>query len=296
MLIRRAIRALLVLLVISSAAIISPFASAEVPTCETDQDVGVFTAKCAEPAGSGTVGSSPSNSSGGSSGPSRCELYPDDAACNITLGTWTGDCFERPATPQPPLSDPVWKGNTTGTIMTCTNPPDMGRYYNTTQYWTPNPPPPPNPATLARQAITNLHLPTPTITTTPPTNILINRPTYLTITDPTTLTPTTTTATDRGLTVTATATPTTLTITPGDGTTLTCTPTTLTTPPPNPCTHTYTHTSTNQPGGTYPLTTTTTWTITWTGGGQTGTTTTTTTTTTPTTVTQHPIRLIPNGN
>lgn len=287
-------------------------AKASPANCGSFDKSGYFYASCSDSGSSGirhaTGGSvvTPTHPTvGSSSGQTRCEVSPGDAACDLDLGRWTGDCFAQPVRPQPPLSDPVWNGNTTGSIMSCNAPVALGRYYSTRRFWVPAAdaaPPPPNPADVARQAIAQLSLQPPGIETTPPANILINRPTHLWVgnTGPTTLGPASASATDRGLTVTATATLREVMIRTGDGAVISCTREEVTGAPTDPtgpprCGHTWTRTSRAQPSGAYTVTATSTWSITWTGGGQTGAETTQTTSTQSVTVIDHPVRLVPNG-
>lgn len=81
---------------LASRCLIAALSPADATTCGTNDGRGTFVVKCSDlgtPAASGGM-----NSSWGSVRLSRCELYPDGAACNINLGTWTGDDRDHPAT------------------------------------------------------------------------------------------------------------------------------------------------------------------------------------------------------
>lgn len=133
-------------------------------------------------------------------------------------------------------------------------------------------PPAISPEILARQAVSRLRVPAPTVrlNPAPPARQLVHLPTWIWV-DRAVWTARSATASVPGLSVTATATPTKMVISTGDGTTVTCqgpgTPWAAGRDPhaSSPtCGHTYT-----SPGWRR-LTATVTWSVSWAGGGASG--------------------------
>ncbi|WP_116051838.1 hypothetical protein [Amycolatopsis palatopharyngis] len=134
----------------------------------------------------------------------------------------------------------------------------------------------PSPAELAQVAREQLQLPTPTISTSPSGDQLVNLPTWLWLSNG--WDPTSATASVPGVSVTATATRNSVTWSMGDGSTVTCTG--AGTPHKGgidpkasspDCGHVYRSSSASEPGQTFAVTATVHWTVTWSGAGQSGT-------------------------
>jgi hypothetical protein len=126
--------------------------------------------KCQQHARDGTcivtVGSPPQGghppTSGGGSGSQQCLDDGKPVPCSRGgLGSWDASlgCYVALMSPQPPKSDPVWKGHTTGAIYICTVWPP--RTTGTAEIWFATPPTGPDPRTLALQAEKALRLPLP---------------------------------------------------------------------------------------------------------------------------------------
>lgn len=99
---------------------------------------------------------------GGGSGTQQCLDNGRVVPCSRgRLGSWDGSlgCYIALMSPQPPKSDPVWKGHATGAIYLCTVWPP--RTTGTAEIWLGTPPIGPNPRTLAIQAEKTLQLPQP---------------------------------------------------------------------------------------------------------------------------------------
>ncbi len=189
--------------------------------------------------------------------------------------------------PQPPKSDPVWKGHKDGAIHTCSilwggggGAGGLGggptTFYD---FWAATPPaapPPPDPEDLAREAIASMGLHAIDIGIAPeatPGSIgIVGMPSWMWAENPggTTLGPITRTASAGGYTVTARAEVDKIVWNMGDGTSVTCTG------PGTPyadqygkkespdCGHVYTR------QGQYNVTATSFWTVEWNGIGETG--------------------------
>ncbi|MGB6163296.1 MAG: hypothetical protein WCF33_12435 [Pseudonocardiaceae bacterium] len=135
----------------------------------------------------------------------------------------------------------------------------------------------PSAAELARQARSQLVLPSPRIEANPAGAQLVNLPTWLWL-DPAAWGPRSATAQVPGVSVTAVARPTSVSWSLGDGTSVTCpgqgTPFL---PGGDPravspdCGHTYRSSSAGQASQAFPVTATVHWVITWSGAGQSGT-------------------------
>lgn len=195
-------------------------------------------------------------------------------------GSW---CFPAGlASPQPPKTDPIWKGHTDGAIYLCEVSATSGRggllvAPITLQYWAlAAPPPPPDPQVLARRAVASMTLSAITIGMVPepvPGRVgLVGMPNWMWVQDPTQHTwgPITRSASAGGWTVTATARVAQVMWDMGDGQVVSCgagTPyvDSYGKAPSPTCGHVYTR------QGRYTVRATSHWVITWAGIGQAGT-------------------------
>jgi len=147
--------------------------------------------------------------------------------CESSAGWWSGEhqCYVREMSPQPPLSDPVWQGHTTGKIYDCKLPP--GIQGPIVPFWAENPPASSaQVVNLAARAVQSLGLTAidigmaPTPTSIDPTSIgVVGLPNWMWVKNPTARTygPATGSASDGGVTVTVTAKVDRVTWTMGDG-------------------------------------------------------------------------------
>lgn len=207
------------------------------------------------------------------------ELPPREVACtDPELGTWSNSraCYITAASPQPPQSDPVWKGNTTGAIYRCSGSgiwSGPGSYL----FWSGSDPTVvPDPRVLAQQAVTQMRLRAVAIGMAPdptPGSVgLVGLPIWLWVASPDASTwgPNTKTASAGGYSVTATGKVTQVVWSMGDGGTVACSS------PGTP----YSDASGAAPSpdcgyrygkqGTFTVSATSYWTITWSGIGQSG--------------------------
>ena len=228
--------------------------------------------------GGGSGDPKPGGGDGGDGGGSKnpVEMTIDGRPC-IYVGL---------AKPQPPKSDPVWKGHKDGAIHACNETfgtggagPVGGGPTLTHLFWAasaPEAPPPPDPEDLARQAVASMGLHAIDIGIIPedaPGSLgLVGLPTWMWAENPdgTTMGPITRTASAGGYTVTARAKVDKIVWNMGDGTSVTCTgPGTpyadeYDTQKSPDCGHTYTR------QGEYTVTATSYWTVEWNGIGETG--------------------------
>lgn len=196
--------------------------------------------------------------------------------CDAGGGYWSPDrqCYVKVAHPQPPRSDPVWLGNTMGTIYQCDSPTDRYFFWSATQPTGPTAPP--DPVQLAQVAVTAMRLKAVTIGIVPlnrPGSVgLVGMPQWMWVQNPSASTwgPITKSASAGGYTVTATGRVGRILWDMGDGQTVTCgegTPYSMAdgvARSPS-CGHDgYTR------QGTYTVTATSSWTVSWAGIGQTG--------------------------
>lgn len=182
-----------------------------------------ITGVCVVTVGSPGQGGHPPTSGGGS-GRQRCVADGRTVPCTSPLGTWDAGlgCYLQLASPQPPHSDPLWQGHTTGAIYDCTTWPP--RTTGVGEIWLANPPAGPNPRTLALQAEKTLRLPQPSGNRSPDQSKEFHGYpfTYVNLwtwfwTDPASWRTRTATARAGGVSATVTVTPTSLTFDPGDG-------------------------------------------------------------------------------
>lgn len=95
----------------------------------------------------------------------KCYYGSTEVACVTGAGTWSSivKAWCRPTSPQPPFTDAVWSGKTTGKVYTCSPPtsdpnaPDFGLQF---QRWLASSPelPPPDPEVLAWRALAQVNL------------------------------------------------------------------------------------------------------------------------------------------
>ncbi|MGW3149750.1 ATP/GTP-binding protein [Streptomyces sp. NPDC001177] len=189
--------------------------------------------------------------------------------------------------PQPPASDPVWRGHEPGDgaiyARVCLSDAlgaATGADVVPDVFWAAAPPAVTvDPEQLAREAVDRMLLTGPALASPRPAGrYLVGMPMWMWVNQsPTTYGPNSAAASLAGVTVTATAKVTRIDWQMGDGTQVTCqgpgttyaasygkreSPT---------CGHTYTRTSATQPGGKYTVTAIATWTVNWqTTGGETG--------------------------
>jgi hypothetical protein len=125
-------------------------------TCHHHNLAGV----CVVTVGSPGHGGQPPTSGGGS-GSQQCVSDGRVIPCTTGLGTWDSglECYLKLMAPQPPKSDPLWQGHTTGAIYECTSWPP--RTTGVTDMWLATPPTGPDPRTLALTAEKALRLPRP---------------------------------------------------------------------------------------------------------------------------------------
>lgn len=198
---------------------------------------------------------------------------------------WSNErgCWVGLADPQPPKDDPVWQGNTDGSIFQCRRA-GGGLGSGTWLFWTDTPPPTAqraNPAELAERAVERMQLKAPVLAMTPvdpDAPLLVGMDAWMWLADdgPNSVGPMTRTATAGATTVTATARVTTVVWEMGDGRRVTCagagtpwSPDKGTGPSPT-CGHRYLTPSSDQPGGTFPVRATAHWEVQWNGAGQSG--------------------------
>jgi hypothetical protein len=167
-----------------------------------------------------------SGTSGGTGGTQRCtDIDGKVIPCERHgLGVWDAslNCYLELTNPQPPKSDPVWAGHTTGAIYDClTWPP---RTTGNGWVWFANPPAGPDPRALALEAEKTLQLPLPSGDRSPnPSKTYHGYPyTYVNLwtwfwTDSASWKTRTATARAGGVSATVTVTPTALLFDPGDG-------------------------------------------------------------------------------
>ncbi len=190
------------------------------------------------------------------------------------------DCYHMLMDPQPPVGDPIWRGNEQGAIYVEVCPYVLG---NAGLVWLPAPPPgmaaSSTPEQLAERAIELLPLDGPDIRMAPdPSGLgLVGVPVWLwTEVNERTWGPVARTATIPGLSVAATARATRVEWSMGDGARIRCdgpgTPyrTRFGASPSPDCGHVYERSSAGEPGDAFRIRATTTWSITWAGGGRSG--------------------------
>jgi hypothetical protein len=227
---------------------------------------------------------------------------PDGGDCVVVVGTPAGpgsgggggggggsddptSCYYKLAEPPPPAGDPAWDGHQPGDgavyLKICKTAGLGGSVgFDITTVWSANPPGATvSPAVLAAEAIRQLPIRGPIITTAPDTNGagLVGLPVWIwTPATEATWGPVSRTAAVPGLSVTATARAVKTVYAMGNGATVTCTA------PGTPyrpeygnrmspdCGYAGYPRPSSTVGGRYTITGTTTWQVNWAGGGQTG--------------------------
>lgn len=242
--------------------------------------------------GSGTAGEPASTgSSSKKPGTRTCESYGVQVDCSSEFGVWNAalGCWVEPMSPQPPTTDPTWKGNTDGTIYWATCPDTLGAAASggNHAFWGPTAgtagaPALINPADLADEAVDRMNLVGARVGATPlhqssPGVVGIQTWLWIDGADEHSWGPNTATASSGGVSVSATAKATKVVWDMGDGTKVTCrNPGTEWTPAKGAvdsptCGHTYLVDSGDQPEDAYTITATTHWKVDWSGAGQSGT-------------------------
>lgn len=199
-------------------------------------------------------------------------------ACTSTLGNWSNSqqCYMKREAPQPPFSDPRWKGHTDGSIWACLTEQgyDQGQHLVTKWVWLPGEPDIVviDPVTLAYRAVALMQLAPPLVKSAPGVGQvgLVNMPVWFWV-DKTENTwgPIVRSASVPGLSVTATAHVKAVNWSMGDGNTIRCegpgTPYTQARGVKDSpdCGHRYKKTSRELPKCVYPVTATAQWDITW---------------------------------
>lgn len=244
--------------------------------CASGDTCTVTVSMPGSPGQSGSMPTAASGNSGSSSGGSDPAPSPSGSFFSLP-------CTYRPdPTYQPPAgADPHPTGSGGWYLMTCPDAlkPTGAATWTSTVVWLATPPPAaallPDPAQLAAQARSLLHLATPVIESNPRPGLpqLVSVPMWAWI-PAGVYAPASATASVPGEAVTATAKPTSVAWSFGDGAGMVCAgPGTPYTPGSDPkaasptCGHTYT---TDSGAGTFTVTATITWAVTWAGAGQSG--------------------------
>ena len=137
-----------------------PPGSAPDPVSQTCVIVVTDPGQAPRPGGGGGGGN-------GSTAPAACTFTlvspTKKVPCSSAEGWWvqSQQCYAKAASPQPPLSDPVWAGHTDGQIYDCYRPINGTMAVGITfQIWLARPPAgaPPDPRVLARQAVAAMGL------------------------------------------------------------------------------------------------------------------------------------------
>ena len=195
-------------------------------------------------------------------------------------------CYTLIFNPQPPMTDPIWAGNTTGAIYNCNPAPSGSPTAEAYAFWSPNAPAPSavDPAALATTAFKKLTIASPTAGRYPAGHeqdgtafVPLGYDVWLWSASA----PQTATAVDGKVSATATATPSMLTFDPGDGGSAVVCKSLGTVwqpgdarygPSPSGCQYVYTKTSADEPQEKVTGTWTVSWSVSWTSStGATGT-------------------------
>jgi hypothetical protein len=163
----------------------------------------------------------PDHGTSGSRTGDRCRTRTGQAVPCYAPGNGYWDaayqCYAHAVDPQPALTDPVWRGHTTGTIFACTGGQGAG------SFWSPQAAPGPPPAVqLAQRAASLLRIPELTAVSNggPSQTTYVGIPSWLWVTGWKALT--SPPAAVAGRSVRATAVPTSVTWSMGDGKSVTC--------------------------------------------------------------------------
>ena len=236
----------------------------------------------------GAIGSNVSSSSK-SGTKATCSYDGHEIDCQSSQGVWSAarQCFVQRVSPQPALDNPIWDGNTKGSIYQCTPPGAVFSAGEGRGYWfwvaegDADATDLVDPVTLAERAVEQMELVGPEVGATPldpdaPLLVGVDAWFWIDNNGQHSVGPITRTATAGPTTVTATARVTRTLWDLGDGTTMTCpgsgtpwTPDQGTGPSPT-CGHRYEVASIGQPDGVYTVRATTHWRVDWNGAGQSG--------------------------
>ena len=248
-------------------------------------DCGMIVCNIDVGTGGSDGGTAPIDDPGGDGENATCIYNHEEIPCTSYAGVWDGDCYVKASDPQPPKSDSIWRGNDDGLIVECTSylcivQPDQDYVPMCPVLviqWAPELPGEADPAELAQQAVSQMHLQGIDIGIVPeegPDRVgIVGMPQWMWVNEPTprTFGPIEASATAGDFTVTATAQVDRIVWDMGDGTTVECVG------PGTPyedrfdimdspdCGHRYTE------QGEYEVTATSYWTVQWEGIGQTGT-------------------------
>ncbi|MFF8771128.1 hypothetical protein [Kitasatospora sp. NPDC015120] len=174
------------------------------------------------------TGSGGGGNGGGSSGPQICEWNGMQLACNDPALGWfsaVDGCYYMRLNPQPPASDPRWKGKTPAdgdlyTVNCRSSDGSLTGKEDTVLAQAPVPPPP-NPAQMAARYVEDkLHFVPPELGVAPKNDPVVGGNVWLWLADA--KAPPTKPLTEGGLTVTVTPRVASVTWDLGDGTTVTC--------------------------------------------------------------------------
>jgi hypothetical protein len=268
-------------------AVTAPSASADPPTCGLRDANGVCVITVQDPGSGG--GTTPGSGGTAPVGAPTCTSsdYGQEVPCDGGgLGYWSqgNQCYISSVSPQPPVTDPVWQGNTTGAIYNCTfYVPPGGTFPGTAGGWFWSPTVPAragavDPAAVAQQALTTLRIPAPTVGRYPAGRLQDGRP-YTVVraytwyyTERAGFTVLHARAAAGGVSAQVTVTPTQLSFTPGDGArAVSCAGPGVAwqhsdgpwAASPAGCDYRYPHSSIGQPNGEVTATYGITWAITW---------------------------------
>lgn len=265
-------------LTISSSAAAAP--DPPVGCSEPNEWTGECSIGITLPGGPGKPGTQPISS------PTKQKCFSNlakkEVPCSSPDGTWSNsyDCYLKVQSPQPPKSDPIWAGHTTGAIYGCTGPAGAGIGVFANVWLAQGPAIVVDPEALARQALAAMNLRGIAVGITPeprPDRMgSVGLPTYLWVANPTgpTFGPITRSVSEGGITVTATATVKRIVWSMGDGSQVNCNGRTRAqgTPyqdsfgkrPSPTCGYSYPR------PGEFTVAATSYWTVDWAGGGENG--------------------------
>lgn len=255
-----------------------PTAAAASSSTSTACTVSEITGQCTISVGGNPTPSSSSSSPGGGAPVCTESMTHTVVACSDPkYGSLDGGCYVKLLSPQPPLSDPIWRGATTGAIYEATCFVIVGGILQLQPMgWTWLQTPPGGvvtPGDVAEMAIKKLKMNGPNIGVAPPPTsyAVVGVPLWLWTTDDEQHTywgPQTQTATVGAISVTATAQATQITWDMGDGNVQICkNPGTQYTPGATTpaCSYTYATTSATAPDQKFTVFGTTTWVVNWSG-------------------------------
>lgn len=218
-----------------SVGAVAPQAAAQGSGGAHEDEYGAIVLTVQVPGSSGGGGRGQGSAGGGGSAPSGCFTGGGaELPCYQWGLAWRPDlqCYARIKPVQPPLTDPVWEGNTTGTIIECRIGTQNG-WTDTWDEWAAAAQlaAPPDPAVLARRAVERMQLAAIRMGTFPeqaeraPRDLgYVGWNTWMWVSNPSPSTwgPITRSVSEAGYTVTATGQVEKVVWDMGDGTTVTC--------------------------------------------------------------------------